>query len=207
MRGGRRIRENRRDHNHNWDLSTCNNLSASDTFEVCWKQTGTFNFPCGANRLAGWGESGSTTISGLSPSTAYKIRTKWHSHSAWHLVTNRTVTTDPSPTSADIMLRYTKAYAQGYHVDFYWKNSPSPPSALSLHLEHKSIGSFGVWASADNVDLTNATFNSATGEYHINLAGYTYNGGQVEFKNTRRYKAYIVITGQTSHASNTVEWH
>ncbi len=65
-----------------WNVSGCKKLSAGETFEVCWKDKGEWNFPCGANRIGGNGKSGTTTISGLSPGQTYKIRTKWH-HRSW----------------------------------------------------------------------------------------------------------------------------
>lgn len=156
-----------------WNVSKCKKLSAGDTFEVCWKEKGDWNFPCGANKKTGQGESGTITIPGLSPGQTYKVRTKWHHRSTgWHLVTNRTVTMDrTSQSSSDtLLLRYEKQSGKPYCVNFYFKHA-NPSSAvialsdLSLHVQHKSFGSFGIWVSAPNQDLKTAVPNPATKEY------------------------------------------
>jgi Fibronectin type III domain len=158
-----------------WSLSGCKKLSAGDTFEVCWKEKGELDFPCGANRKTAGGESGSITIDGLSPGQTYKVRTKWHHRSTgWHLVTNRTVTMDrTSASSSDkLLLRYEKKL--GGCVDFYFKyaqpinpTSPIVLTDLTLHLHKKDLVSLGFWASGKSIPLKDAKSASAD-EYTVN---------------------------------------
>jgi len=184
-----------------FDVSGCNHLGSGEKFEVCWKNTGDWDFPCGADSRHRSGESsGTITITELSPSTSYKVRTKRHSTIVgWVLVTNRIVTTNPSPTSSSAVLRYVKGSGNPYSVDFFWSNSSTQPSMLTLHLQHKSLGSLGVWVSSANQDLTNATLNLFTGEYTINITGF--NVG-------RRYRAQIYQkSGDQSSVTNRIEWY
>jgi hypothetical protein len=188
-----------------WNISDCNKLSASDTFEVCWKNTGDWNFPCGANRIPGYGESGTSTITGLSQASSYKIRTKWHHRSTgWHLVTNRVVTTEPSPSS-NTVLRYMKVghpqffTTKDYCIDFYWKNPPAVTAGhtLVLHIMKKTV----TYLDWKDLVVTNATFNSSTGEYTANQCG---------FYNSFRSKATVALQSAASNQlhtyGNDVEW-
>lgn len=156
-----------------WNVSGCKKWSGGDSFEVCWKEKGEWDFPCGANKKMGQGASGTITIDGLSPGQTYKVRTKWHHKSTgWHLVTNRTITMDrTSASSSDtLLLRYEKQSGKPYCVNFYFKQA-NPSSAviglsdLSLHVQRKSVGSLGFWASAPNQELKTAVPNPATQEF------------------------------------------
>lgn len=193
-----------------WNLFKCNKLSAGDTFEVCWKEKGEGDFPCGANRKTAGGESGSITIPGLSPGQTYKVRTKWHHRSTgWHLVMNRTVTMDrTSASSSDtLLLRYEKKLEDRPGekkgcVDFFFKYAqppnPSSPlvlSSLSLHLQHKSIGTFKAWLRAGEIPLKNAKSVSAADEYKMRQCGF---GENVS------HRAQI-FDGNTA-ISNLIEW-
>jgi hypothetical protein len=187
-----------------WNVSGCNKLSAGETFEVCWKDKGAWNFPCGANRIGGIGESGTTTISGLSPGQTYKIRTKWHHRSwGWKLVTNRTVTTDPTSQSSSniLLLRYVKkSTGPSYSVDFYFKHTQTPPptlvlSELSLHFHHKNVGTAGIWVSSADTPLITAVPYAPTQEFTINVPG---------FINSTGYRAQI-FKGNDA-ISNRMEW-
>jgi len=187
-----------------WNVSGCKKLSAGDTFEVCWKEKGEGDFPCGANRITGTGESGSITIPGLSPGKTYKVRTKWHQRSwGWQLVTNRVVTTNPTSqsTSQALFLRYEKQSGKPYCVNFYFK-SANPSSSvialsdLSLHVQHKSVGSFGLWVSAPNQDVKTAVPNPPTQEYvKKDLCAFLESTG---------YRAQIYKGNQP--ISNLIEW-
>jgi hypothetical protein len=64
-----------------WDISGCKRLSAGKTFRVCWKSVTNSGNACLPPTLEGEGENGSTTITGLSPSTPYRIRTLLHQRS------------------------------------------------------------------------------------------------------------------------------
>jgi hypothetical protein len=188
-----------------WDVSGCNHLDADSTFRVCWKGAGNSGNVCIPPTLESNGETGTTTITGLSPSAAYKIRTQWHHRSqGWKHVTNRVVSTDPSATPVSYMLRYERTTGKQYCVNFFWKTPqalPTPlPFDLYLAVFHRRLGSWNL-ETKRNVDTSAATFNSATQEYT------TYD---CTFRNTRRYKAELVAyfssTGQTNIVSNSIEW-
>lgn len=183
-----------------WTLSGCKKLSAGETFEVCWKDKGEWNFPCGANRIGADGESGTTTISGLQPGQTYKVRTKWHQRSwGWQLITNRTVTTNrTSAASSDtLLLRYVK---KSDCVDFYFKHAqPSSSvialSELTLHLHRKSVGTFKLWLTAPELPLKTAVASAPSQEFTINSCGF----GQSTSHRAQIYKGNNAI-------SNLIEW-
>lgn len=180
-----------------WDLSGCSHVNSGEKFEIC-RQLGLGAWFCTRYSTS----SGTGTISGLSASTVYKIRTKWHRKLLWRTVTTRTVTTDPSPTSSNTVLRYQKLPGHPYCVDFYWKNPPLPNPAWRLTLDLKTRFT-GVWSSLTDLDLSlNAQYNSSTNEYKKQKCG---------FSNNRQYKAFIkkkstIGSSIPGNVSNTVQW-
>jgi hypothetical protein len=188
-----------------WNVSGCNKLSAGATFRVCWKNAANSGNTCIEPTLEGHDESGTTTITGLLPSTAYKIRTQWHHRSTgWHDVTTRIVSTNPSPTSVSYALRYERETGRKYCVHFFWKAPPSLPTPLPFELKlavfHWELGNWKLETKRD-VDTSGATSNPATQEYT------TYD---CTFRNSRRYHAelvaYFPLTKETNIVSNTIEW-
>ena len=179
--------------------------------EICWEKSGNSGNVCNASALAFYTTTGSYTIAGLQPQTPYKIKTHWRTNnSAWREITTRIVTTNPSPAATGTVLRYLKATSQGYCVDFYWKNAPTPPAApnqdatLALLEKHQSVGSIGFWVNAaykaQDHDLSNAPLNTVTGEYTKKVCG---------FSNNRRYRAYLYWRKGTislGKVSNEIEW-
>lgn len=193
-----------------WNVSSCPKLNSGAKFEICWKKAGNPGAVCNQPTIQSDLAIGTATIEGLSPSTAYKIKTQWHRKSSWYDVTTRIVTTNPSAISSETVLRYEKGTSQGYAVDFYWKNRPSPPpppnqdATLALLIKHQSIGTFGIWGTtaydAQDHDLTNAAFNSSTNEYTKKVRKFNVN---------RRYRAYLYWRkdGQNlKRVSNEIEW-
>ena len=168
--------------------------------EICWKKAANSGNVCNAPTKQSTDTTGSYTIEGLSPSTAYKIKTHWYGKSIWHEITVRTVTTNPPPAATTTVLRYEKGTGQTYCVDFYWKNPPpsNPDWTLALGLKSTLLW---IWTDIPYVDLTGASFNSSTGEYTVN---------KCEFSNNRKYRAYIYkrsLFGDNLGAiSNWVQW-
>ena len=194
-----------------WDLSKCKQVNSGDKFEICWKKSGNSGAACIPPTIRRNTLTGSATIEGLSPSTAYKIKTQWHRKSAWYDVTTRIVTTNPSPLtpSSEVGLRYEKESNKGQCVNLYWKNAPSPPQTglarLALILEQRILGPIGNYVTMNfkpaEHDLSNALFNKSTGEYIHRVCG---------FSPSRRYRAHISWRrddgGMVGGYSNTVEW-
>jgi hypothetical protein len=184
-----------------WDLSGCNNVNNGDTFEICWKKASNSGDVCIPPTKLGQGITGVATISGLLPSTAYKLRTKWHRKQSWYVATNRTVTTDPSPASSGTVLRYEKGPGQPYCVQFYWQNPPppNPQWKLALHIKHRFLW---IWVTGSVEDLSTASFNSSTNEFHYE---------KCELSNNRRYRANIFKELPTGFSqgivSNEIEWN
>jgi hypothetical protein len=184
-----------------WDVSGCNHLSASATFRVCWKNAANSGNACIPPTIDSYGESGTATITGLSPSTAYRIRTLWHHRTwGWLDVTTRTVTTDPSH-GAPFSLRYEKGTGFPYCVTFYWKNVPTVPGAIAINLLF-SRKFFSAWFVEDkSPDVSTASFNLFTGEYHYQWC---------KFYESRTYRAIVNIyvgNNNVAASSNQIQWH
>jgi hypothetical protein len=186
-----------------WDVSGCKRLSAGATFRVCWKNAANSGNACLPPTLDGYGETGTTTITGLSPSTAYRIRTLWHQRSwGWLDVTTRTVTTNPTQAASSFSLRYEKDIGHPYRVVFFWKNIPTltvPISSINLVFSRKLLSG---WILVDkSPDVTTVVRNPITGEYSF---------AWDKFYESRTYKAIVnVYAGNNSPAasSNEVQWH
>lgn len=179
-----------------WDLSGCSHVNSGSKFEIC-KRIGFGSWSCYLDSNS----SGTFALSGLSPSTTYKIRTKWHKRQLWHEVTTRTVTTDPSPVATGTVLRYQKLPGNPYCVDFYWKNPPAPSVQWTLVMDLKNR-TIGIWGSLPNINLASAQFNSSTNEYSQQKCG---------FSNNRQYRAFIkqhstIGNSPELTASNRVQW-
>jgi len=181
-----------------WDLTSCKRLSAGHTFKVCWKKQGDSGNACIEPVLYGDGETGTTTITGLLPATAYRIRTLWHQRSKWWDVTTRITSTQASPGSSSFLLRYEKSPGQPYCVTFYWKG-PALPSTwiVELHVEHWVFGRFTYDRRLSQI-VTGSPLDPSTGEYSATDCG---------FSNNQRYQAALGLSGPTSgFGSNFVEW-
>lgn len=190
-----------------WDVN-CNKFLK---VEICWKNAANSGNVCNAPAIAFYTTTGSYTIAGLQPQTPYKIKTHWRTNnSSWREITTRIVTTNPSPAATTTVLRYLRATKQGYCVDFYWKNPPTPPATpnqdatLALLVKHQSLGTLGSWVTAaydaQDHDLSNAPLNIVTAEYTKKVCG---------FNNNRRYKAYLYWrkgTVSLGQVSNEIEW-
>ena len=178
-----------------WDLSSCNNVNTGQSFRICWKQAGNGGNACIPPTLEGSGLSGTKTITGLAPATAYKIKTYWQKNSNWKHVTTRTVTTNPSPSAASAVFRYEKGTGSPYCVVVYWKNPPplDPANPLKVHFKKRALG---VWTTKELVDAEDGTPNSATNEYALQRCG---------FYVSVHYRANLV-QGATA-VSNVVQWH
>jgi hypothetical protein len=191
-----------------WDVSGCRKrLSAYNTFRVCWKYAGNWGNACIPPTIDKDGETGTTTITGLSPQTPYRIRTLWHHRSwGWLDVMTRTVTTSSSQWSysasnqiAPFSLRYEKDSRHRYCVNFYWKNVP-PGGATSINLLLGRKFLF-FWVAEDkSPDVTHAPFNLKTGEYYYQWC---------KFYEARTYEAAIATSshGNIIAQSNTIVWH
>lgn len=189
-----------------WDV----NCSKFLKVEICWKLANHSGNVCNAPAMAFYTTTGSYTIAGLQPQTPYKIKTHWRTNnSAWKEITVRIVTTNPSPAASVTALRYEKGSGKGYCVDFYWKNAPTPPqtglASLALILKHRVVGPIGNYVTMNfdpyKHDLTNASFNTSTGEYTHRVC---------DFSVSRRYRAYISWRrddgGLAGGYSDTIEW-
>jgi hypothetical protein len=190
-----------------WDLSGCKRLSAGATFRVCWKNAANSGNACLPPTLEDYGEKGSTTITGLSPSTAYRIRTLWHQRSRWWDVTTRVVSTNPSPTLVSYALRYERETGQKYCVHFFWKTPLVLPSTLPFELKMavftRPLGRIGNWSVAKNIVI-----KMPGPMYGLNfLESTTYD---CSFRNNKRYQAeliaYFSTTNRTAVVSNVIEW-
>lgn len=187
-----------------WNVSGCKKLSAGATFRACWKNAANSGDTCIGPTREGYGETGTTTIPGLSPSTAYKIRTQWHHRSwGWRDITTRIVSTNPSATPVEYTLRYERQTGRKYCVHFFWKAPPSLPTPLPFELklivDRWELGKPVVDRKRD-VNVSGATFNAATREYD------TYD---CTFRNERRYRARLFASfpnGAANIVSNTIEW-
>jgi hypothetical protein len=183
-----------------WDLSSCKHPSGTNTFKVCWKKQGNSGNACISPVLFGQGTSGTTTITGLSPASPYRIRTLWHNPLGWFDVTTRIVTTQADQGSSSYLLRYDKGAGQKYCVAFYWKGPALPAIwVMELHVEHWVLGRFTFDKSQSQV-VTGSPYNTSTGEYSVTDCG---------FSNNQRYQAVIELSNPTTTsglASNFVEW-
>lgn len=159
---------------------------------------------CGLARIL-WSAPGTpsfdfSSLPGLSPSTAYRIRTLWHHRTwGWLDVTTRTVTTDPSH-GAPFSLRYEKGTGMPYCVTFYWKNVPTVPGATAISLLF-SRKFFSAWFVEDkSPDVSTASFNLFTGEYHYQWC---------KFYESRTYRAIvnIYVGNNVAASSNQIQWH
>lgn len=189
--------------NISWDLSGCSQVNSGSKFHICWKHSGSWTGVCGSGHEATDNNTAGTyVISGLSPSTSYKIKTEWHKNSSWKTVTTRTVTTNPTPTSSGLLLRYEKGSGQPYCVTFYWKNPPSlaTGSKLALNVQHTLLG---IWVTAQYQDhLANPDYNGTSSEYSKKVCG---------FSNNFKYRTFIyerrVDDTSSGALSNTVKWN
>ncbi len=184
-----------------WDLTSCKRLSAGHTFEVCWKKQADSGNACIPPVLYGDGETGITTITGLSPATAYRIRTLWHQRSNWWDVTTRITSTQASPGSSSFLLRYEKGQGQKYCTTFYWKGPALPPIwIMELHVDHWVLGSFTYDKKLSPI-VTGSPLNTSTAEYSATDCG---------FSNNQRYRAvlaqYTATNSSPNSVSNFVEW-
>lgn len=190
-----------------WDVP-CNGFRE---FEICWKNAANSGNVCIQPTMQTGERTGSYTIAGLQPETAYKIKTHWRRKLGWYEITTRIVTTSPSPAAITTVLRYEKESPQRYSVTFYWKNppTPSPTREWKLGLVYQTKNLFG-WSNPVPIDLTDAPISPQTGEYYWQLPNDT-------FSNNRRYAAWIVkwsrirdkddhIVDHFDYVSNKVEW-
>ncbi|MGB9366771.1 MAG: hypothetical protein WCE79_12255 [Xanthobacteraceae bacterium] len=186
-----------------WDVSGCNRLSAYATFRICWKYAGNTGNACIPPTIDNYGESGTTTLTGLSPATPYRIRTLWHHRSwGWLDVNTRTVTTNAGPA---FTLRYEKGGGHPYCVYFYWKNVPAVqgPRKTVLILARKFLS--GWFIEGQSPDVSNAAFNIFTGEYYSSWC---------KFYESRTYRAIINLVVVDNHgnesvaaSTNQIQWH
>lgn len=161
-----------------WDVN-CNNFLK---IEICWKNAANSGNECNASALAFYTKTGSYAIAGLQPQTPYKIKTRWRTQNGgWKEITTRIVTTNPSPVSSDVALRYEKGPGQKYSVTFYWKNPPAASSEWKLVLKHRAKQPGG-WSGISWHYLP-SILNSSTNEYDWT--------SKEIFNNNRKYQACI----------------
>ncbi len=195
-----------------WDARNCKKF---EKFRICWKKAGNEGAACNGPDITSASQNGSATITGLSPNTAYKIKTDWHRKISWYDVMTRVVTTNPPPVAPvepldptigygnignavlyprDTTLRYVKESARNYCVTFYWKALPPPPQnkklTPSLIVNRRFFGDF---LSFMQYDVTDISLNS-NDEYSLR---------KCDFMNAFRYEAYISWDGGKS---NKIEW-
>lgn len=188
-----------------WDVN-CNKFLK---VEICWKKAANSGNVCNAPAMAFYTTTGSYTIEGLQPETAYKIKTHWRTkNSAWREITVRIVTTNSPPTATTTMLRYEKQSADSlvnlqpqYIVYFFWQHPPPPKPGWDLVLWIKPKG---ILVSSRYIDVKDATYNPSTREY--GLATYPYS-------NNRTYEARLCLKNASKKKevvcpanSNSVEW-
>jgi hypothetical protein len=185
-----------------WDIN-CNNFLK---VELCWKNAANSGNVCNPPAMAFYTTTGSYTIAGLQPQTPYKIKTHWRTkNSAWREITDRIVTTNPSPAASVTTLRYEKGSGQKYSVTFYWKNPPtaSPTNEWKLVLKYRVKQIIG-WSGISSVDHP-FSLNASTNEYYWTSKNI--------FSNNRKYQACLAKKYTNSgHSddlyciSNELEW-
>lgn len=181
----------------NWNVNACKNLkSIGEKFRICWHQQGTVGFICSqpSRRFISHSNVGSYTISGLSPSTSYRVKTSYR-RANWDEVSERYISTNAAQTT-NKFLNVSTAQSNGCRT-FTWAGlQPLAGNIRELNIQHR-VSKFGVYSGTQTIDVTN-----------VQLSGGVYVLPKCGFLPSRSYRVFVgnrnLVGSSYTDTTNTV---